>query len=275
MKLTEIKLDGDLQSRAQISDEVVDDYSETLREGGKLPAVVVFHDGASYHLADGWHRYFAHKKAGLATIDAVIKEGTRREAIMYSVGANAEHGLRRTNEDKRKAIQTLLDDMEWNEWSDREISRACKVSNGLVSRMRKATGIEKEEVKVKRGDSEFTMKTDNLKVPAAPKKEIEYEFQTPDDRLVEMATTIEELAQDLEKANQRIAVAAYEGTDEEKGLVEEKLAQMQNQITSLELENKHLKARNMALLNQENEYKKQIKLYEKQVYAMRKQLETA
>jgi hypothetical protein len=41
------------------------------------------------------------------------------------------------------------------------------------------------------------------------------------------------------------------------------------------LENKHLKARNMALLNQENEYKKQIKLYEKQVYAMRKQLEAA
>ena len=91
MKLSEIKLDGDLQSRAQISDEVVDDYSETLREGGKLPAVILFYDGASYHLADGWHRYFAHKKAGLALIDAEIKEGTRRDAIMYSVGANSSH----------------------------------------------------------------------------------------------------------------------------------------------------------------------------------------
>ena len=273
MKLSEIKLDGDLQSRAQISDEVVDDYSEILREGGKLPAVILFHDGASYHLADGWHRYFAHKKAGLALIDAEIKEGTRRDAIMYSVGANSSHGLRRTYADKHKAVQTLLDDMEWSEWSDREIGRACHVSGGLVAKMRKATGTDKAEVKVKRGDKEFTMNTEKLK--ATPKPAIEYEFQTEDERLTEMAHTIEELAKDLETAEKRIAIAAFDATDEEKGLVENKFTQMENQITALELENKHLKARNMALVNQENEYKKQIKLLEKQIYAMRKQYEEA
>jgi hypothetical protein len=269
MKLSEIKLDGDLQSRSQISDEVVNDYSEILREGGKLPAVTIFHDGVSYHLADGWHRYFAHKKAGLELIEAVIKEGTKRDALMYSVGANSEHGLRRTSADKNKAVKTLLDDLEWSGWSDREIARACHVSASLVSKSRKLSGVEQTEVKVKRGDAEFTMNTEKLK--SNPKTPIDYEFQTADERLTEMAHTIEELAKDLEKAENRIAVAAYEGTDEEKGLVENKFAQMENQITALELENKHLKARNMSLVNQENEYKKQIKLLEKQIYAMRKQ----
>jgi len=275
MKLSEIKLDGDLQSRSQISDEVVDDYSETLREGGKLPAVVVFHDGASYHLADGWHRYFAHKKAGLALIEADIIEGTKRDAILFSVGANNTHGLRRTNEDKRKAVQTLLDDMEWCEWSDREIAKACRVSFMTVSRMRSAQGIEISEVKVKRGDKEFTMKkADNVKVSDVPAKAIDYEFHE-EDHLQEMASTIQDLAKELERSEQRIAVAAMEATDEEKGLAKAKFVEMEAKIEAIERENGQLKVRRDSLMIENGELKKQIKTLEKQIYAMRKQYEVA
>jgi len=34
------------------------------------------------------------------------------DAVFNSVGANAEHGLRRTNADKRRAVLTLLNDDE-------------------------------------------------------------------------------------------------------------------------------------------------------------------
>lgn len=41
--------------------------------------------------------------------------------------------MRRTNEDKRRAVMTLLNDEEWSKWSDNEIAKRCGVSNHLVS----------------------------------------------------------------------------------------------------------------------------------------------
>jgi hypothetical protein len=43
--------------------------------------------------------------------------------------------LRRTNADKRRAVQRLLNDAEWREWPNREIARRCAVDEGLVRKM--------------------------------------------------------------------------------------------------------------------------------------------
>jgi ParB-like chromosome segregation protein Spo0J len=270
MKLNEIKLNESLQSRISISDEVVDEYTEVLREGGKLPAVTIYRVGSVHYLVDGWHRYHAHKKAGLADIQVDVIDGTLREATLYSVGVNDSHGLRRSNEDKRKAVQTLLDDMEWAEWSDREIAKACKVSHPTVSRLRTN---RPSEVKVMRGDKEFTMNVDNLKVSDAPKKEQEYEFE--EDNLKEMASTIDDLSKELERAELRIAVAAMEATDEEKGLAQTKFVEMEAKITTLERELSQAKISRDSYMIENGELKKQIKALEKQIYAMRKQYEVA
>jgi hypothetical protein len=45
-------------------------------------------------------------------------------------GAQGAHGLRRTNEDKRRSVMTLLNDPEWAVWSDRAIARQCAVETG-------------------------------------------------------------------------------------------------------------------------------------------------
>lgn len=55
----------------------------------------------------------------------------------YSVGANATHGLRRTNADKRRAVETLLRDEEWGAKSDRWIAEKCGVGNQLVGHIRR------------------------------------------------------------------------------------------------------------------------------------------
>jgi outer membrane murein-binding lipoprotein Lpp len=57
---------------------------------------------------------------------------------LHSVGANAVHGLRRSNDDKRNAVTMLLNDAEWTNLSDREIARACAVSHNFVSEVRKS-----------------------------------------------------------------------------------------------------------------------------------------
>ncbi|NOZ19566.1 MAG: hypothetical protein GXP25_00595 [Planctomycetes bacterium] len=131
--LDRIRTDG---GRGSVNDEVVAEYADLYRQDEILPPVTVFFDGATYWLADGFHRYWATRKIGRDVIAAEIRPGTQRDAILHSVGANAAHGLRRTNADKRKAVLTLLEDEQWSTWSDREIARRCGVGHELVGRQR-------------------------------------------------------------------------------------------------------------------------------------------
>jgi len=77
---------------------------------------------------------------------------------LHSVGANAKHGLRRSNKDKRKAVTTLLLDEQWCQWSDRAIAKQCQVSNRFVSNIRKELSVNGSQMernhtrKVKRGN---------------------------------------------------------------------------------------------------------------------------
>lgn len=133
-----IRADGGTQPRARLSESVVSEYAESLAGGAKFPPVALYFDGESYWLADGFHRLAAYREAGIQNIPADIHSGTRRDAILHSVGSNAAHGLRRTNEDKRRAVETLLRDEEWSRWSDREIARRCGVHHQLVARLRQS-----------------------------------------------------------------------------------------------------------------------------------------
>jgi len=65
-----------------------------------------------------------------------VRQGGLRDAILHSASANATHGLRRTNDDKRRAVLMLLQDEEWGKWTAREIARCCAVSHDFVSRLR-------------------------------------------------------------------------------------------------------------------------------------------
>jgi uncharacterized ParB-like nuclease family protein len=142
LSLTNLKINGGTQPRQAISDETVLEYAEALRDGAVFPPVVVVRDGANLWLVDGFHRFHAHRSCGRETIAADVREGTLRDAVLHSLSANAEHGLRRTNADKRKAVLTMLTnklvatDDDGNPWSDNEVARRCVVSRGVVTRTR-------------------------------------------------------------------------------------------------------------------------------------------
>jgi N6-adenosine-specific RNA methylase IME4 len=129
--------------------------------------VTLFYDGGAYWLADGFHRHAAHLKAGATDIAADIRQGTRRDAILHSVGANQSHGLRRTNDDKRRAVMTLLNDEEWGKWSAREIAEHCGVSHDFAARLKKSLSSDDSEVTytTKHG-TVATMQTGNIGRPA-------------------------------------------------------------------------------------------------------------
>jgi len=141
--VAKIRLDGGTQPRAELRYDIIDDYAEEMRQGAVFPDVTVFFDGSDYWLADGFHRVHAARRAGKGAINADVRQGTRRDAVLYSVGVNSEHGLRRTNDDKRRAVTTLLQDDEWRRWSDNEIARRCKVSPSTVGKYRQEFSLSK------------------------------------------------------------------------------------------------------------------------------------
>src|SRR5690606_32244658 len=69
------------------------------------------------------------------------------------VGANGQHGLRRSTADKRRCIELLLRDEEWGARSDRWIAKKCGVDNKTVAaaRARLSPGEEFPQLDERRG----------------------------------------------------------------------------------------------------------------------------
>lgn len=181
LALNQIRRDGGTQPRTAINEAVVSEYGEMYREHGPdaLPAVTVFFDSTTYWLADGFHRTLGAERAELKDIDVDVRHGTQRDAILWSFGANASHGLRRTNDDKRKAVHAMLADAEWSKWSDSAIARACSVSHTFVQRERASLATDASEKPAERTyttkhGTEATMKVGAIgkgkkdEKPAAP-----------------------------------------------------------------------------------------------------------
>lgn len=143
LPLSSIRRDGGTQSRVTLQPLTAQEYAEVV---DKLPPVVVYYDydpitqpEGNYWLADGFHRAKAHDLAGRTEIECEVRKGTQRDAILYSLSANENHGLRRNNADKRRAVETILRDKEWSREfkSDRAIAEACSVSHTFVQNIRK------------------------------------------------------------------------------------------------------------------------------------------
>lgn len=159
-----IIIDSRTQPRAIIDEYVVNEYRLDMNGGDDFPPLMVFGENGSYYLADGWHRLLAAKQLNRESISCAIKPGGLREAILYSVAANADHGKRRTNGDKRRSVKKLLSDPEWAQWSDREIARRCHVSQPFVSKLRPTLSDNGYQIerKAKRSDTVYTMDTSNI-----------------------------------------------------------------------------------------------------------------
>lgn len=136
LRISEIRTDAGTQIRVRLDDATVAEYAEAYKDGAKFPPVIVFHDGSEYILADGFHRVMGANSAGFKDVLADVRKGTRTDALKYALSANSNHGLKRTNADKRRAVEIAL--KEFPKDADRSIATICDVSHTLVSEMRKS-----------------------------------------------------------------------------------------------------------------------------------------
>ena len=132
LPVAQLTFDSDVQCRESIQMGVVAEYKESLAAGVVFPPLVVFFDGKTNWVADGFHRGHAYRDTGVVTCPCDVRQGSKRDAILYACGANASHGLKRTNADKRRAVLTLLRDAEWRKESSRWIAEKCGVSHFTV-----------------------------------------------------------------------------------------------------------------------------------------------
>jgi hypothetical protein len=231
LNLDKIKIDGGTQSRAKIDQDVVAEYADLIKSGTIFPPITVFYDGVDYILADGFHRYFANRKAGTPNCEVQLHEGTLRDAILYSFSANHAHGLRRTTADKRKAVTAMLEDIEWQDWSDREIAKHCNVSPMLVGTIRKELGATKKETKFMRGGKEITQSE-------KPKKDdpVETFNQAEIDAEIQKAAS-DNLQKENEDLRDQLTVALAASTDDiEKEKAASIIKDLRSQIRMLEVE---------------------------------------
>ena len=255
-----IRIDGGTQCRAEINQTKIYEYAELIESGVSFPAVRVFFDGLHYWLADGFHRYHAHRQAGQGSISADVEKGIARDALLYAIGANAEHGLPRTNADKRKAVQTMLDDFEWQDWSNAEIARHCKVSVTLVASMRGDAAPEERKYKTATGKV-MTKKAATTK----PKKEEEPEPEIEDDGVDEKQAAIDELIAENEKLTERVALAAMDGTEAEKNLAKETIDSLREELRITKIELVAVKQSRDTFQSENAQMRAQIKMLQKKL----------
>lgn len=163
--IRQIRRDGGTQARIGNNEETVQEYADLMREKRwnfqTMQRPIVLYDGTDFWLADGFHRIEAAQRAGMTDYPVEVLRGTRRDAVLRAAGANATHGLRRTNADKRRAVELLLKDAEWRQWSDRKIADTCAVDHKTVADVRKSLGGEVPHLTTRQG-------TDGKSYPAAP-----------------------------------------------------------------------------------------------------------
>lgn len=147
LSLSTLRFSPKTQPREDIDESWVEKLADKMRvnaqnivvdnKGERFDPIIAFYDGSDYWVADGHHRGRAARQIGADTFQVLLYQGSKRDAITYSVGANAKHGKPRSDADINKAILRLLLDDEWRYWSDREIARQCNVNNNRVSRRRR------------------------------------------------------------------------------------------------------------------------------------------
>ena len=244
INIKSITIDQSTQSRVQINEDVVSDYAEAMQNGATFPPVTVFFDGTEYYLADGFHRTLASERIGRASIAAEVKNGTLRDAQLFSFGANATHGLRKTNADKRKSIMSLLDDFEWQCLSIAQMAETCRVSRQLV-----AAVIEERES----GEKVSTVQTNSKKAkPVKLPTVIEEPVEAPVDEAVQ------ELVAENQRLSDRLAVEAMDASEDEKLAASETIAELRLQISVLEAENRTLRISRDTFQRENSELKKTV-----------------
>jgi hypothetical protein len=137
LNLSQISHPESMQAREDgLDPEHVDELAEAIERGDTLPPLDVVQQGNTYWLWSGFHRLAAYQQAGVSAAEVASQPGDRQDAEWLAAGANARHGLKRTNADKQRAVELALANPKCRGMSDRAVADHVGVSHTFVSKLR-------------------------------------------------------------------------------------------------------------------------------------------
>lgn len=268
IEIKAIRTDGGTQVRAQLVQSQVEEYASQMREGDEFPPLDVFHDGAEYWLADGFHRFFAQKSNGLLEVECTVHQGTVRDALWFAIAANNNRGLDLSPKDRRANAERCLRDEEWGKLSYTEIGKHVGLSKMTISRIAREIFPEKQnDVKVVKRQDGTEYKVDTSKNKGRkPKVEESQPEETPDipaytedDRLEDAKTQILELEEEVNKLRDVVAIGQWDATEIEKIDIQETVEELRRQNKLLEIDNAALRDSRDMYQNRCSELLRQVK----------------
>jgi hypothetical protein len=284
-----IRTDGGTQSRVKINNKIITEYAEAIKAGAEFPPVVVFNDGADNWIADGFHRFHAHNQAGKTSIAADVRQGTLRDAKLFSFGANGKHGHRPSNADRRKAVLEMLNDAEWSKWSDNQIAKTCDVHHSTVATHRRSLAESASDKPTERTYKTKQGTTATMQTGGIGKKKVESDSTNPTKKesskakptvaandpqsavtplaLVEEYTALDAARDQIEGLQDALAVANIGSADPEEA------AQAKNLIAELRAHIKTLEATLKAVKTSRDGFQNQVAEMQKQINRQRREID--
>ena len=236
-------------------------------------------------VVDGWNRYKAANELGMdcpskeldAWIDPVAfvrAQNKDRRHLPLSAWALIEVSLREWKPSHRPDKGELSSPLRA---SNQEMADAVGVTKRTIQQAKAVQSNATPEViaAVKSGEIGLPKAAAIAKLPKeeqaaaihkpAPKAAPEAPPAPANHELEEAVSTINELAAENDQLRDRVAVAAMSGTDEERAMAAETIAELRSQIKTLEAELDAVRTSRDTFQRQNAELMKQVRLQQKQI----------
>lgn len=229
---------------------------------------------------DGWHRWTAANELGMEcpTVELgdtdpqafVIAQNKARRHIQQGQIALAVAAVYQWKPAHREKVapgatltKTNAELAEIAGTSERTIRQAKAVESKAAPKVKEA--VKAGEISVKRGAeiAKLPAKEQAKALAEPPKKEEHYDPR--DDHLKETQQALAEVAAENEELRDRLATGVMEGTEEEKQEAAQIIADLRQQVKTLEAENAALKSSRDHFQREASELRKQIKMNEREL----------
>lgn len=167
IKIEDITIDSEIQLETRgIDNNTVAGYVEAMSNSDKFPPIIIYDDGTIKWLSAGFHRVSAARFLGITEIEAEIRQGTKKDAMIFAATDNAGHGRPMSQAQKQEAANRLF---ELINWSDPKIAQKLAVGNATIWRWREewkqnlSSSYEEDTTRTAtRGDTTYQINVSNI-----------------------------------------------------------------------------------------------------------------
>jgi len=135
--LEDVDIDHSPMVRADLRPEVIEEYASIYKKDKKkMPHIDVFYEAGNKRMliGDGMHRLQAMRSLNFKACQANVHAGVYEDALKFALTANERHGIRRSQADKRKAVEEAI--RQWPKVSNVQIANLASVDDHTVKAVR-------------------------------------------------------------------------------------------------------------------------------------------